>query len=135
MNLGRKVGIALAAALLVLTLPTAAQTPPGPIQFPRILRVVPAPAYPEESRHAGEQGTVEVSVDLEADGSVRRVRLMESSGYARLDHAVVDWLKVAQFAPATAGDKAIGFRDFRVDYEWRLDGPPRIATGQAATTR
>jgi len=47
------------------------------------------PDYPSEAYAENARGSVEVTVDLNADGSVFRVDLTASSGYALLDEAVV----------------------------------------------
>jgi protein TonB len=64
----------------------------------------PHPAYPEEARSAGQQGTVTLSVQVTAQGSVGAVRITRSSGFPLLDErarsTVADrWA----FKPAKAG--------------------------------
>jgi protein TonB len=59
-----------------------------------------APAYSTLSRQLGEQGTVNLSVTVLADGSVGAVKVAKSSGYARLDDAARQALLAWRFQPA-----------------------------------
>ena len=53
----------------------------------------PAPAYPSDARHAKEQGTVVLLIEVDATGKVSAVTVQESSGYRRLDQAAVEAVK------------------------------------------
>jgi periplasmic protein TonB len=55
-----------------------------------------APAYPSESKKLGEEGVVELSLYLNAQGKVQDARVEVSSGFPRLDeaaakHAIKSW--------------------------------------------
>ena len=52
----------------------------------------PAPPYPEEALRLGVEGTVQVRVEVLADGRVGKVRLLASSGSPALDAVVLDWI-------------------------------------------
>lgn len=56
-------------------------------------KVRPAPVYPAMSRRLREAGLVLVEVQLDAKGTVANARVIQSSGYARLDTAAVAALK------------------------------------------
>ncbi len=58
------------------------------------------PVYPRISRRRGEEGTVVLSVEVGADGTGSLVRILESSGYPRLDNAAQEALAKARFSPA-----------------------------------
>jgi protein TonB len=60
------------------------------------------PTYPRLSRERGEEGTVVLAAVVRADGRVDQVRIVRSSGYARLDRAAMDALAQARFVPACA---------------------------------
>jgi protein TonB len=64
-------------------------------------RGLPVPEYPSESRHRGEQGLVELDVEVLADGSIGGIRIATGSGYARLDTAALEAARKATFEPAT----------------------------------
>lgn len=49
--------------------------------------------YPNESVNRGEQGIVQVSFSILKDGSIVNIRLVNSSGYSRLDREVMRVLK------------------------------------------
>ncbi len=59
----------------------------------------PRPAYPPKAREAGQEGRVDVLLDLDPDGRVREVRLVTSSGYPLLDRSALASLRAWRFAP------------------------------------
>lgn len=80
----------------------------------------PLPAYPEAARLRGQQGSVGVRLRIDADGTVLRVEIVESSGYPLLDQAVVEALRRWRFAPAMQGGHAVA-ADFLHRTTFRLD--------------
>jgi protein TonB len=100
------VSVAAAAAAT----PAAVATPAPPLVEPRLDADYlnnPKPPYPSLSRRLGEQGSVHLRVFVNADGSVARLELKRSSGFARLDqsalHAVQSW----RFVPARQGSQPV----------------------------
>lgn len=95
--------------------PTAETTPAAPAPAPQQARVeVPPkpkqtikPKYPEESRQRGEEGDVQVEIDVTDHGGVSAVRIVRSSGYAALDAAAQKAARQAKFTPAKADGKAV----------------------------
>lgn len=85
--------------------PASLALPPSAVQY----LVRPAVAYPPASRRLNETGLVVVAVLVGADGLPQQVRLAQSSGFERLDHAALDGVRRARFRPwmlngrATAG--------------------------------
>ena len=67
----------------------------------------PRPAYPSMSRRLGEEGRVEVEVQVQADGTPSKVSLKRSSGYSRLDEAALDAIKRWKFVPAKRAGEAV----------------------------
>ncbi len=60
--------------------------------------------YPSEAAHRGLHGQVLVKFVIAANGSVPKVQVLQSSGYAVLDQAIVDAIRVASpFAPLPKG--------------------------------
>ena len=49
----------------------------------------PKPIYPKRSRELGEQGVVVLSIWVDVDGQPSQVRLVKTSGFARLDDAAI----------------------------------------------
>ena len=74
--------------------------PPQPRQTIR-------PVYPKGSQRRGEQGVVELEIDVEADGTVVAVSVARSSGFPDLDEAAVKAMRRAVFRPARAGSEAV----------------------------
>ncbi|MDE2598585.1 MAG: energy transducer TonB [Rhodocyclaceae bacterium] len=67
----------------------------------------PRPAYPSMSRRLGEEGRVEVEVQVQPDGSAGKVSLKRSSGYPRLDDAALEAIKRWKFVPAKRNGEAV----------------------------
>ena len=68
--------------------------------------VPPAPRYPPASRRAREEGEVLLRVLIDVDGRPSEVRILRSSGHARLDEAAVDAVGAALFRPYVAAGRA-----------------------------
>jgi protein TonB len=61
-----------------------------------------APEYPPISRRLGEQGTVVLQVLVDAKGRATDAKLIQSSGFPRLDQAALAGVKVGyRFVPGT----------------------------------
>ena len=61
----------------------------------------PAPIYPAAARRHEQQGTVTVKVLVDADGSVERAEIADSSGFDALDDAALDTVRSRwRFVPA-----------------------------------
>lgn len=77
----------------------ASARPPAP-PLPR-LAAGEMPAYPRMSRRLGEEGWVEVAIDLREDGEVVGLAIAASSGSPRLDEAVLTAARTWRFLPRT----------------------------------
>ena len=67
----------------------------------------PKPAYPEQARKAGWEGTVMLGVLVNVGGKAEKIEIKGSSGHATLDQAAVEGLKRWLFRPARYGEKAV----------------------------
>lgn len=67
----------------------------------------PAPVYPERARARGEEGRVVLRVEVGADGRVRDISILHSSGFPRLDRAARDAVERWRFTPARRGNRAV----------------------------
>ncbi len=75
--------------------------------------------YPDAARAAHLRGDVRLMVILQPDGSVRAIRLLESSGHKVLDKAAKS--SVRQGAPyATFGRELSEFSELRIIRTWRF---------------
>jgi periplasmic protein TonB len=61
------------------------------------------PVYPGESKLAGEQGSTILQVLVDERGDASEVRVVRSSGFARLDESAVYAVEQWKFAPQTKG--------------------------------
>lgn len=67
----------------------------------------PPPRYPAMARRLGQEGVVELQVELSAAGRVTEVRVVESSGSARLDAAAVAAVRGWRCEPARVDGIAV----------------------------
>ena len=58
------------------------------------------PQYPQLSWEQGEEGIVIVSAVIDALGIVKRIELIQSSGFIRLDQSIINSLLKEKFEPA-----------------------------------
>lgn len=126
----RFAGLAFASAISLLAVAahaepqtaTAAEATSDPTLRPN----TPMPAYPRESRARKEAGVVRVTLCVEADGSVGKADLRETSGFPNLDNAVLKWVKDIRFNPAMKDASAVAVCDVPFKYEFLVvKGPPR----------
>ncbi len=66
-----------------------------------------APNYPLISRRLGEQGQVKLKVELDESGKVASAKVVESSGFKRLDEAGLAAVKSWHCNPATLEGKPV----------------------------
>lgn len=70
---------------------------------PPYVQYAPDPAYPSAARNRGIEGTVYVTMYVNAGGGVDTVSLAASSGNGELDRAAIDAVYQWQFIPARNG--------------------------------
>lgn len=78
--------------------------------------------YPNAARRDGLTGSPVIEVAIERDGRLRSARIQRSSGYAEIDAAALDILRLASpfdpFPPELARD----YQSLRFAYEWQFEG-------------
>jgi len=82
--------------------------PPAPVLVePRIdaRRGLSEPYYPVDMIRSGAEGTVVLSIYILADGRVGEVKLISSSGFAKLDQSALREAKKWRFIPGTSDGK------------------------------
>jgi protein TonB len=70
----------------------------------------PPPVYPEIARRMGQQGTVQLFVEVSAEGNAVNVVLKQSSGFGLLDAAALQSVRHWKFQPATIGGLPVASR-------------------------
>lgn len=98
------------AAVAAAAAPTPAAVPQPPVIEPRLDADYlnnPKPPYPSMSRRLGEQGAVHLRIYVNADGSVAKLELKRSSGFARLDQSAMNTVQSWRFVPARQGSQPI----------------------------
>lgn len=96
------------------TEPTRADPPTAP-PLPRLASGV-LPVYPRMSRRLGEEGWVEVSIDVREDGEVQGFAIAASSGSPRLDEAVLTAARTWRFLPRT-GPRGVDHMRHRIVFQ------------------
>lgn len=95
--------------------PPVLASAPAPAAAPRQARVDAPPRprksikpdYPKGARLRGEQGDVQLEIEVTASGAVGEVKVVSSSGYQELDEAAVKAVKAAHFTPAKRGRQSV----------------------------
>jgi len=118
------------AALLLLACGSQPQTTPvaGNEVPPKAENLV-QPAYPEEARKAGVEGTAIVEVAIGADGAVLACSLTASSGNSSLDQAALGAAKSSKFAPGTKDGKKVEMK-VKVPFQFKLGDGAKESRGQ-----
>lgn len=78
------------------------------------------PVYPAASLQAKEEGTVNMSFDVNAAGKVLGSSVVKSSGHPALDEAARSGIAKCTFKPALAGGKPVS-ASVKVQYVWSLN--------------
>ena len=81
---------------------------------------LPTVAYSRASQDEGEEGTVKLSVLVEANGSVSEVKVTQSTGYQRLDAAAVRAARSAGYRPKSVNGTPVRTR-FNTSYTFKLE--------------
>jgi periplasmic protein TonB len=78
------------------------------------------PEYPAQSRRLGEQGSLVLQALIDIDGRVLETKLLQSSGFDRLDQAALDGIKSNyRFAPGTIDGKPQAMW-YTFKFTWKL---------------
>ena len=84
--------------------PTKPQMPAGPVTLSSELSVscpsLTAPTYPAISRRMGEEGKLVLRVELDEAGRIDDARVIDSSGYDRLDKAALEAVRSWRCRPS-----------------------------------
>lgn len=76
--------------------------------------------YPAEALRLHQEGTTQVSLQIDAKGKVADCRLLESSGSASLDEATCRMLTKLRFKPARDGEGHAVVGEFVRKMSWKL---------------
>jgi protein TonB len=60
----------------------------------------PQPRYPAVARQQGWEGTTVLRVEIQADGKIGVIQIVQSAGHKALDDAAIEAVRAAQFQPA-----------------------------------
>jgi TonB family protein len=101
----------LSTPVEAVTVPRIAAAAPGANvdRLPERHANNPVPPYPEQAYAEGRQGRVVLEVQLDETGSVKTLRVAESSGYDPFDDSALATVRKWRFTPARRGDKAVPY--------------------------
>ena len=98
----------------------AVAVPPAPVRVGPAFLHTSTPAYPEELRRAGVEGSVVVVVHVDTDGRPQTVSVERSSGHVQFDRNAVEAVRRDyRFRPAREDDRAVE-ADVRFTVPFRL---------------
>ena len=103
--------------------PTAGETPkPTPRGESRNAQILsqPRPAYPSDARDDGVEGTVVLTVSIDAQGHVTSAKVAQSSGDRRLDRSAAEAVGRWTYAPSLKDGLPVA-SSVRVRVEFRLE--------------
>jgi protein TonB len=81
-------------------------------------------SYPAASVKAREEGIVFVEMCVSANGKVSEIKLLESSGYPRLDEAVIRELPTIRFYPAKLDGAEAAYCGYPFKLQWNVPDLP-----------
>jgi TonB family protein len=87
------------------------------------------PEWPAASTRCREQGKVTITYCVSATGAVENVQVVISSGFARLDNAVLAWATRDRHTPGTVNGRARLYCGMKMEQEFDL---PEAAIGLTA---
>ena len=67
----------------------------------------PHPTYPLIARKKGWEGKVIIQADIDKEGNVSKIKILESSGFKVLDNVSLKTLKKWKFTPARIGNEFV----------------------------
>ena len=88
--------------------------------------------YPTAARQAGVQASPIVEVAIGADGRLEQARIRRASGFADLDHAALEILKLASPFDPFPPELAAKYHTLRFAYAWLFVGG-RVQSGAVST--
>jgi protein TonB len=93
-----------------------------------------SPVYPSASRHCREEGKVMITYCVATDGLVENVQVVVSSGYARLDNAVLGWAATDRHRPGTVNGQPRRYCGLTIErlFEHEID-PANESAGLSAS--
>lgn len=77
--------------------------------------------YPNAARRSGLRSNPVLEVTINRDGTLADARVRRSSGFAEVDQAALDILKLSSPFDAFPPDVAASFRVLKFAYEWQFD--------------
>jgi|WetSurMetagenome_2_1015567.scaffolds.fasta_scaffold65904_1 periplasmic protein TonB len=111
---------AMSAVCLLLACGSQPAATPTASEVPPKVESLVQPAYPEEARKAGVEGTTIVDVTVSADGAVLGCSLATSSGNDLLDAAAIGAAQNSKFAPGTKDGKPVVMK-VKVPFRFKLE--------------
>ena len=88
------------------------------------------PGYPSASKRCREQGKVTITYCVTAEGEVENVQVIISSGFARLDNAILAWATRDRHTPGAVNGRPRLYCGMHEEHEFEIeratDGGPAL---------
>lgn len=84
--------------------------------------------YPEEARQQGIYGSLRVLVIIKSDGTLERMRVLESSGHPVLDKAALNIVRFSAPFAAFTGELAASYDQVEIIRTWRFERGDRLSS-------
>ena len=114
-----RISLTLLAALLSLALTACVPS----AYVPPILRASGELEYPAEASKAGTTGSVTVAYDIEVDGKVTNIHVIDSDPPAIFDEAAMEYVSSWRFQPEKRNDVPVVSKNRHSKIEFSLDKP------------
>lgn len=119
----------MSAAVLLLACGSQPATTPVVTETSPKAESLVKPAYPEEARKMGIEGTSIIEVTIGPDGAVLACSVATSSGNGALDQAALDAAQNSKFAPGTKDGRPVEMK-VKVPFRFKLDDKPKESRGR-----
>lgn len=93
---------------------------PGLTRRPAVAPDTDPPEYPPAAVRDSLSGVTTLETCVTTDGRLADIHVVQSSGYAILDAATLEWARIAKFTPAEINGEPFAVCGYRFDHAWRV---------------
>lgn len=94
---------------------------PGLTRRPTVAKETRPPEFPASAVRDGLSGVTTLEACVTLDGQLADIRMVQSSGFAILDAATLDWAREATFLPAEINGEPFAVCGYRFDHVWQVN--------------
>jgi TonB family protein len=94
---------------------------PGLTRRPTVSEDTDPPEYPSVAVRDELAGVTTLETCVTVEGRLADIRVVQSSGFAILDAATLDWARAAKFLPAEINGEPFAVCGYRFDHVWQVN--------------